>query len=103
MVFLSVHDQAASALVCHQRVPYIHTRSPSYVLPCGIHLGVASIAPKLNSLHEHQVMLLYICKHLVSGKLQELERLLESIYTILCVYILVCAPILKVNSKDFTH
>lgn len=48
-------------------------------------------------------MLLYICKHLVSGKLQELERLLESIYTILCVYILVCAPILKVDSKVFTH
>lgn len=74
---LFVHDWAASALEGHQ---HIANRSSAYFLPCGIHLGVASIAPKLNSLHKCRacriaqlpsiVLLCCIYKHRMASRFQ---------------------------------
>lgn len=57
------------------------------LLPCGIHLGVAIIAPNLNSLHQHIawtgaqfptiIMLSWICKHGRSSVFQTSEMLQE--------------------------
>lgn len=74
-----MYNWAASALDCNQQVTYIAPCS-SYFLPCGTHFGVASIAPRLNSLHKHIacliaqfptiIMLYYECKNSMTSMFQ---------------------------------